>query len=81
MRCFDYDKVKDPRFFSENRLPAHSDHKFFASEEEAHEGSSSFVCSLNGLWKFSYAKNYRSAVKGSLHHRNAETRWEYAGRR
>lgn len=64
MDGFVYDKVKDPRFFCENRLPVHSDHMFFASREEAYEGSSSFVYSLNGLWKFSYAKNYDSAVKG-----------------
>lgn len=29
MSEFDYSKVKDPRFFSENRLEAHSDHAFF----------------------------------------------------
>lgn len=27
MSTFDYNKVKDPSFFQENRLPAHSDHK------------------------------------------------------
>ncbi|MDO4299023.1 MAG: glycoside hydrolase family 2 TIM barrel-domain containing protein [Lachnospiraceae bacterium] len=64
MKCFDYNKVKDSRFFCENRLPAHSDHRFFASAEEVSEGVSSFVYSLNGLWKFSYARNYASAVKG-----------------
>ena len=64
MNYFDYAKVKDPRFFRENRLDAHSGHSFFASAEEAQEGRSSFVYSLNGLWKFSYAVNYESAVKG-----------------
>ena len=61
---FDYSKVKDPQFFCENRLPAHSDHGFYASVSEAAGKKSSFVYSLNGLWKFSYAKNYESAVKG-----------------
>ncbi len=64
MRYFDYAKVKDPRFFRENRLDAHSGHSFYASEKEAREGRSSFIYSLNGLWKFSYAVNYESAVKG-----------------
>ncbi|MDD6616811.1 MAG: beta-galactosidase, partial [Lachnospiraceae bacterium] len=61
---FDYSKVKDPQFFCENRLPAHSDHVCYASVPEALDRKSSFVYSLNGLWKFSYAKNYESAVKG-----------------
>ena len=61
---FDYSKVKDPQFFCENRLPAHSDHSFYASVSEASCRKSSYVYSLNGLWKFSYAKNYESAVKG-----------------
>lgn len=64
MGFFDYGKVRDPEFFEENRVPAHSDHRFFASAAEAARGESSFVYSLDGLWKFSYAKNYDSAVKG-----------------
>ena len=64
MSRFNYDKVKDPQFFCENRLPAHSDHSFFASTQEAYLSRSSFTLSLNGLWYFSYAKNYESAVKG-----------------
>ncbi len=64
MGYFDYAKVKDPRFFRENRLDAHSGHSFYASVEEVRNGRSSFVYSLNGLWKFSYAVNYESAVKG-----------------
>ncbi len=61
---FDYSKVKDPQFFCENRLPVHSDHGFYANEAEAQSGESSFVYSLNGLWKFSYARNYESVIKG-----------------
>ena len=26
---FDYEKIKDPAFFGENRVPAHSDHKYY----------------------------------------------------
>ncbi|MDO4322392.1 MAG: hypothetical protein Q4C61_07665, partial [Lachnospiraceae bacterium] len=64
MNGFNYDRVKDPQFFCENRLPAHSDHRFFASREEAQAQESSFTFSLNGLWYLSYAKNQESAVKG-----------------
>ncbi|MCD7820575.1 MAG: DUF4981 domain-containing protein [Lachnospiraceae bacterium] len=63
MDYFDYNKVMDPEFFCENRLEAHSDHAFFASRREAETGRSSLVYSLNGFWKFSYAKNYKSSVK------------------
>lgn len=64
MRTFDYGRVKDPQYFCDGRMEAHSDHIFFASEEEMRAGSSSFRESLNGLWKFHYAKNYSSAVPG-----------------
>lgn len=61
---FDYSKVKDPEYFQENRLPARSDHIWYAGWEEYGRGDNSFRHSLNGLWKFSYAPNYNSAVKG-----------------
>ncbi len=63
MDGFDYSRVRDPQFYCDNRLAAHSDHAFFASRQEALSGSSSFVYSLNGLWKFSYARNYESSLK------------------
>ena len=64
MRQFDYAQVKNPEFFRENRMDAHSDHVWYRSMEEKEKGESSFRVSLNGLWKFSYAVNYESAVKG-----------------
>lgn len=60
---FDYSNVKNPEFFSENKIPAHSDHQFYKTVSEAAEQKSSYKKSLNGLWKFHYAKNYESAVK------------------
>lgn len=64
MKQFDYTKIKDPLYFQENRLHAHSDHLFYASWEEMEEGTSSFVQSLNGLWKFHYAKNFGQTIPG-----------------
>jgi len=61
---FDYEKIKSPLFFRENRLDAHSDHKYFRSKSEAKANESSFRYLLNGCWKFSYAKNYGLAPKG-----------------
>ena len=54
---FDYDKLKDPRWFAENRIPAHSDHAVYASEEEMELGRTSLRRSLNGIWKFFCAQN------------------------
>lgn len=61
---FDYKWVADPEIFSINRVDAHSDHKYYRTEAEAAGGSSSFRYSLNGSWKFSYAVNEDSRVKG-----------------
>lgn len=60
---FNYENVKDPTYFKENCMRAHSDHHYFASIEELKEKKSSFRYSLNGLWKFAYAKNYNCALK------------------
>ena len=37
MKQFDYAMVKDPEYFRDGRLDAHSDHVYYASEEEAVE--------------------------------------------
>ncbi len=61
-RYFDYEIVKNPRVFQENRLGAHSDHVNFANWYEQASGESSYRMSLNGLWKFAYAKNMNSVI-------------------
>ncbi|MBO7711795.1 MAG: beta-galactosidase, partial [Lachnospiraceae bacterium] len=55
---FNYQIVKDPEIFEQNRLPAHSDHLFYRNRPGDCE-----YC-LNGLWKFAYAKNYEQSIKG-----------------
>lgn len=64
MAEFDYGKVRNPLYYQENRLRPHSDHLFFGTAEEAERGRSEFIFSLDGLWKFAYAKNYSLAVLG-----------------
>lgn len=64
MSEFDSNKVKEPTYFQENRLEAHSDHIYYASEEDYQIGRNQFRYSLNGLWKFCYALNYASSPKG-----------------
>ena len=57
MDTFLYENVANPRFFQENRLPAHSDHRYFRPD-----GRTDFRFSLNGTWKFSWAATIRDAV-------------------
>lgn len=63
MKTFDYKKTADPRYFCDGRLEAHSDHLYFSSPA-CTAGGADFTESLNGLWKFHYAKNYKSAIPG-----------------
>lgn len=64
MSEFHYEKVKDPTYFSENCVAAHSDHHYFCSVEAMEQEKEEFRYSLNGLWKFHYAKNYQSTIPG-----------------
>ncbi len=61
---FDYKKLSDPEFFKENVLPAHSDHICYPDEAHLMSGENPFRYFLNGLWKFSYARNLTECAKG-----------------
>jgi len=61
---FEIKKIHDPKFFKENCMAAHSDHVAYADEAEAEEKKSSFRLSLDGIWKFHYARNYAQTVNG-----------------
>ena len=62
--AFDYARLKDPSYFRENRLAAHSDHVVYASLQELEEGESSLYLPLNGYWKFFCAQNEGQVPKG-----------------
>ena len=64
MKTFDYSLVKDPQYFKDGRMDAHSDHTYYRDGEEAQEKATSFRYDLNGIWKFHYARNYGSAIQG-----------------
>ena len=54
--------LENPEVFAVNRLPAHSDHRFYESEETMEPGERAGEVMplrqcLNGVWKFSYAEN------------------------
>lgn len=61
---FDVKKIHDPKFFKENCMAAHSDHVTYKNEAEAVEQNSSFRLSLDGIWKFHYAKNDAQTIPG-----------------
>ena len=64
MNTFDFDRVvRDPMIFAEGRLPAHSDHMAYRSASELRAGKSGLRMSLDGLWRFHYARNIASAPK------------------
>lgn len=60
---FDYRKLQDPRFFKDHALAAHSDHICYPGWEMMRRGENPFRYSLNGLWKFSYGRNFSECVK------------------
>ncbi|MBF1695641.1 MAG: beta-galactosidase, partial [Selenomonas sp.] len=61
---FDFSKLSDPRYFAENRLPAHSDHRFYRDETELARGISSFERTLGDVWQFAYARNIDAIPQG-----------------
>lgn len=61
---FDPSRIVDPTYFAENRLAAHSHHRWYSDRAEAASGTSSFEQSLNGTWKFHYARNPGLTVPG-----------------
>lgn len=52
--------LDDPKVFRVGQLPAHSDHPIYGDVEEAAEGKSSLVQSLDGNWEFAYSVNAAS---------------------
>lgn len=64
MGQFDFEQVKNPEYFQENRRRAHSDHSFYKTLEGAKREDNDFKYLLNGMWKFSYAVKPALSVKG-----------------
>lgn len=64
MPDFNYEQVKNPQYFAAGRLDAHSDHICYASRQEALEKKTGLRYSLDGIWKFHYARNYAQTVPG-----------------
>lgn len=64
LMSFSYENLRNPAYFAENRVAAHSDHVHYASREEQRAGESSLRYSLCGLWKFHHARNQGQVIPG-----------------
>ena len=53
-----------PEVFQVNRLPAHSDHAFYESQEAYDRGESGLCISLNGKWDFCRSETIQSGPAG-----------------
>ena len=62
MRVFDYENLKNPEYFRDGRLDAHSDHRYYASAIDMELETEEFKESLNGMWKFHYARNLKGVI-------------------
>ena len=49
--------LDDPQVFAVNRLPAHSDHRFYGSMEDCRRQTCGLTQSLNGTWRFQWSKS------------------------
>ena len=73
---FDPKIVEDIKTYEQNRLPAHSDHRYFTCVEEAEAGGHEFTHTLNGTWKFYYAKNISMIPDGFFEETYDATVWD-----
>ena len=64
MKKFNYQLVADPSFFIDGCNKHHSFFIHYKNKKEALNNKSSFYQSLNGTWKFHYAKNNKETIKG-----------------
>ncbi|WP_029321045.1 glycoside hydrolase family 2 TIM barrel-domain containing protein [Butyrivibrio sp. AE3004] len=76
MKEFQYEIVKNPEIFQQNRLPAHSDHIAYKSMAELLAGKNSYRLSLDGVWHFHYSKNINDAPKAFWEKDYDTTGWD-----
>ncbi|SDB22855.1 glycoside hydrolase family 2 TIM barrel-domain containing protein [Butyrivibrio sp. INlla16] len=76
MNEFNYEIVKNPEIFHENRMPAHSDHVAYKSLSEMTTGKTSYRLSLDGVWHFHYSRNVKDAPEGFWKNEYDTTDWD-----
>ncbi|MDO5050061.1 MAG: glycoside hydrolase family 2 TIM barrel-domain containing protein [Actinomycetaceae bacterium] len=68
--------LADPGSFALNRLPVHSDHGWFASEEEANAKHSALTTPLDGVWKYHHAQRPTNVPEGLENPETDITAWD-----
>ena len=64
MQSADLSWLDRPDVFRVNRLDAHSDHRCYATQDEAERDSSGLIMPLDGTWKFKYSPNPQARPAG-----------------
>lgn len=59
---FDFSLVKNPLYYQDNTVDAHSEHEFYESDYDFNIKDNRFRISLNGIWDFHYANNYNQCI-------------------
>ena len=62
MKAFDYSLVKDPQYFCDNRMEAHSDHVYPFFQEAGSEGIGFML--LDGVWDSAGRSSHRNMRSG-----------------
>ena len=66
MKTFDYSLVKDPQYFKDGRMDAHSDHTYYRDGEEAQEKETSFRYDLNGISAYRHISRWKDMMRHSM---------------
>ena len=61
---FNGDLLRSPERYALNRCPHRSDHRAYPSREALEEGENPLRLSLNGPWRFAYARNEAQVPQG-----------------
>lgn len=75
--AFDYADLAKPQVFAINRMPPHSDHICYRSACEARQGNTSLRRSLNGSWRFHFARGLSALPQGFEQPGYDVSRWDF----
>lgn len=62
--AFSFDQLRDPGYFADRRLPARSDHRYYPTPDHMEAGNNPLILSLNGVWKFTCARDEKQVPVG-----------------
>lgn len=72
-----FDWIKDPTIFKVNRMDAHAHFNYYRSMAELKKNESSYQLSLNGKWRFHYAKQLDDTIPNFYTKDFVDNGWDY----